>query len=184
VQLPGGNPSAASYGLPLVDQVQTTLTRGPPRPPPALHSRAGALALNDLTRREPLPARGILPVGIPRTVEPRSPTPSPAAIHHLRTAADLPRKRPPRHVPLACTAGSSRPVIESLIASRLRRGAGQLRYKGWHGAGGQLTMTIMAHNAATVRRIRFGRLTTRAHKFRRLLHLKPPNLLKNKKPIN
>ena len=85
---------------------------------------------------------------------------------------------------LACAAGSSRPVVESIIASLLSRGVGQLRYKGWHGAGVQLTMAVMAHNAATVRRIRHGRLTTRAQKFRRLLHLKSLNLLKNKQGIN
>ena len=41
-------------------------------------------------------------------------------------------------------------------------------------------LIAMAHNAATLRRIRHGRLTTRAQKFRRLLHLTPCNLLKNK----
>jgi hypothetical protein len=75
-------------------------------------------------------------------------------------------------------------VVESIIASLLSRGAGQLRYKGWHGACVQLTMAVMAHNAATVRRIRHGRLTPRAQKFRSLLHLKPLNLLKNKERIN
>ena len=72
----------------------------------------------------------------------------------------------------------------SIIASLLSRGAAQLRYKGWHGAQVQVTMAVMAHNAATVRRIRLGRLTTRAQKFRRLLRLKPPNLLKNQEGIN
>jgi hypothetical protein len=67
-----------------------------------------------------------------------------------------------------------------MIASLLSRGAGHLRDKGWHGACVQLTLAVMAHNAATVRRIRLGQLTTRAQKFRRLLHLKLPNLLKNK----
>jgi 4-amino-4-deoxy-L-arabinose transferase-like glycosyltransferase len=47
-----------------------------------------------------------------------------------------------------------------------------------------LSMAVMAHNAATVRRIQLGRLTSRAQKFRRLLHLKPPNLLKNKEGLN
>jgi len=87
-------------------------------------------------------------------------------------------------VQLASAAGYSRPVIESIIASLLSRGAGQLRYKGWHGAWVQLTMAVMAHNATTVRRIRYGRLTSRAQKFRRLLHLKPSNPLKNKQRIN
>ena len=93
-------------------------------------------------------------MGIPRTVEPLSPTPSPEAIHEVLTTAGLHRKRTPRQVQLACAAGYSRPVVESIIASLLSRGAGQLRYKGWHGACVQLTMAVMAHNAATVRRIR------------------------------
>ena len=183
-QLPVGNPSDLSYVLPLVDQVQTTCARVTTRPTPSLHSLAGDLAVNDVTLRERLHTRGILTVGIPRTVEPLSPTPSPEVIQELLTTADLQRTRTPRQVQLACAAGYSRPVVESIIASLLSRGAGHLRYKGWHGACVQLTMAVMAHNAATVRRIRHGRLTTRAQKFRLLLHLKPLNLLKNKERIN
>jgi hypothetical protein len=183
-QLPVGNPSDTSYVLPLVDQVQTTGARVTTRPAPSLHSLAGELAVNDPTLREKLHTRGILTVGIPRTIEPLSPTPSPEAIQELRTLANLHRKRTPRQVQLACAAGYSRPVVESIIASLLSRGAGHLRYKGWNGACVQLMMAVMAHNAATVRRIRHGRLTTRAQKVRRLLHLKPLNLLKNKERIN
>jgi hypothetical protein len=183
-QLPGGNPSDGSYVVPLVDQVQTVLSYVTTRSTPTIHSLAGDLALNDAKLRETLHARHILTVGIPRTVEPLSPTPTPAEIHAVLTAAGLHRKRTPRQVQLACAAGYSRPVVESIIASLLSRGAGQLRYKGWHGACVQLTMAVLAHNAATVRRIRLGRLTTRAQKFRRLLHLKPPNLLKNQEGLN
>lgn len=184
VQLPVGNPSDASYVLPLVDKVQTALSHVTMRPTPALHSLAGDLALNDATLRETLHARAILTVGIPRTVEPLSPTPPPKVIHQLLTTAGLSRKRTPRQVQLACAAGYSRPVVESIIASLLSRGAAQLRYKGWHGACVQVTMAVMAHNAATVRRIQLGRLTSRAQKFRRLLHLTPPKLLKNQEGIN
>jgi hypothetical protein len=179
-RLPVGNPSDVSYVLPLLDQVQAACRKVTTHPAPTIHSLAGDLALNDPTLRETLHARGILTVGIPRTVEPLSPTPPPEAIDELLTTADLHRKRTPRQVQLACAAGYSRPVVESIIASLLSRGAGQLRYKGWHGAQVQFSMAVMAHNAATVRRIRHGRLTTRAQKFRRLLHLKSPNLLKNK----
>jgi hypothetical protein len=182
-QLPVGNPSDGSYVVPLVDQVQTALAYVTTRSTPTIHSLAGDLALNDAKLRETLHARHILTVGIPRTVEPLSPTPSLAEIHAVLTTAGLHPHRTPRQVQLACAAGYSRPVVESLIASLLSRGAGQLRYKGWHGAQVQLTMAVMAHNAATLRRIRLGRLTTRAHKFRRLLHLKPPNLLKNQERI-
>lgn len=182
--LPVGNPSDGSYVLPLVDQVQTALSHVSTQPAPALPSLAGDLALNDAKLRETLHARHILTVGIPRTVEPLSPMPTPEEIHEVLTTAGLHRKRTPRQGQLACAAGYSRPVVESIIASLLSRGAAQLRYKGWHGACVQVTRAVLAHNAATVRRIRLGRLTTRAQKFRRLLHLKPPNLLKNQEGIN
>jgi hypothetical protein len=183
-RLPVGNPSEVSYVLPLVDQVQTACARVTTRAAPRIHSLAGDLAVNDPTLRERLHTRGILTVGIPRTVAPLSPPLSPEAIDALLTTTDLHRKRTPRQVQLACAAGCSRPVVESIIAGLLSRGVGQLRYKGWHGACVQLTMAVMAHNAATVRRIRYGRLTSRAQKFRRLLHLKPSNPLKNKQRIN
>ncbi len=183
-RLPVGNPPDVSYVLPLVDQVQTALSYVTTRPTPRLHSLAGDLALNDAKLHDSLHGRGILTVGIPRSVEPLSPTPSPAAIQEVLTTADLQRKRTPRQVQLACAAGYSRPVVESIIASLLSRGAGQLRYKGSHGAQVQVTMAVMAHNAATVRRIRHGRLTLRAQKFRRLLHLKPLNRLKNQERLN
>ena len=183
-RLPVGNPTEVSYVVPLLDPVQSARAQVTTRPAPAIHSLAGDLGGNDATLRETLPARGILTVGIPRTVEPLSPTPSPETIAAVLTTATLPRQRTPRQVQLACAAGYSRPVVESRIASLLSRGAGQLRYKGWHGAGVQLTMAVRAHNAATVRRIRHGRLTPRAQKFRRLLHLKSLNLLKNKERIN
>jgi hypothetical protein len=179
-RLPVGNPSDVSYVLPLVDHVQTVLAKVPMRPTPTIHSLAGDLAVNDAMLREQLHRRGILTVGIPRTAEPLAPTPSPETIAEVLTTADLQHKRTPRQVQLACAAGYSRPVVESIIASLLSRGAGQLRYKGWHGAYVQLTMAVMAHNAATVRRIRHGRLTPRAQRFRQLLHLKSLNLLKNK----
>jgi hypothetical protein len=179
-RLPVGNPSDVSYVLPLIDRVQTALAKVTTHPAPAIHSLAGDLAVNDATLREQLHRRGILTVGIPCSVEPLAPPPSPEAIDELLTTAGLHRKRRPRQVQLACAAGYSRPVVESIIASVLSRGAGQLRYKGWHGACVQLTMAVLAHNAATVRRIRCGQLTSRAQKFRRLLHLKPLNLLKNK----
>jgi hypothetical protein len=183
-RLPVGNPSDLSYVLPLIEQVQAACRKVTTRPAPTIHSLAGDLAVNDASLREQLHAQGILTVGIPHTVEPLAPTPSPETIAAVLTTAALQHKRTPRQVQLACAAGSSRPVVESIIASVLSRGAGQLRYKGWHGACVQFSMAVMAHNAATVRRIRHGRLTPRAQKFRHLLHLKPPNLLKNKEGLN
>jgi hypothetical protein len=179
-----GNPNEVSSVLPVVDKVQTALTPVTLRLRPVLHSQAGALALHDTPLRTSLPACGSLPVGSPHTVEPLSPTPTPAAVHPVLTTTGLHCNRTPRQVPLACAAGYNRPVVASSIASLLSRGAAQLRYKGWHGACVQVTMAVLAHNAAMVRRIRLGRLTTRAQKFRRVLHLKPPNLLKTQEGIN
>jgi hypothetical protein len=75
-------------------------------------------------------------------------------------------------VQLACACGYSRPVVERHIASLLSRGAGQVRYKGHPGAMLQQGMTVMAHNGATVVRIRQQQLSKRAQKFRRLLGLR------------
>jgi hypothetical protein len=172
VQLPVGNPSDASYVVPLVDKVQTALAHVTTRPTPAIHSVAGDLALNDPTVRAILHSRGILTVGISRTVAPLSPSPPPEEIRQMLTAAGLTQKRTPHQVQLACAAGSSRPVVESIIASLLGRGAARLTYKGQRGAIVQVGMAVLAHNAATVQRIHQDRLSNRARKFRRLLRLK------------
>jgi hypothetical protein len=172
VQLPVGNPRDASYVVPLVDKVQTALAHVTTRPTPAIHSVAGDLALNDPTVRDLLHSRGILPVGISRTVAPLSPSPPPEEIRQMLTAAGLTQKRTPHQVQLAGAAGSSRPVVESIIASLLGRGAARLTSKGQRGAIVQVGMAVLAHNAATVQRIHQDRLSNRARKFRRLLRLK------------
>jgi hypothetical protein len=170
--LPGGNPADLSYVVPLVDKVQTAIAYVAGRPTLAVHSLAGDLALNDATLRATLHGRGILTVGIPQTVAPLSPTPTPEEIRRMLHEAGLPGQRTPHQVRLACAAGYSRPVVESLIASLLSRGAARITYKGQRGAIVQLGMTVMAHNAATVVRIQHNRLSTRAQKFRHLLRLK------------
>jgi hypothetical protein len=170
--LPVGNPADPSYVVPLVDKVQHAIGQVASRPTLAIHSLAGDLALNDATLRETLHGRGILTVGIPQTVEPLSPSPTSEDIRQMLTAAGLPHQRTPHQVQLACAAGYSRPVVESIIASLLGRGAARITYKGQRGAIVQIGMAVMAHNAATVRRIHQDRLSTRAQKFRRLLRLK------------
>jgi hypothetical protein len=77
---PAGNPSAPSYVLPLLDNVTTAIQRltGPKRP--AIHSLAGDLGVNDPELRQALQKRGILTVGIPKTVAPISPTASPEEV--------------------------------------------------------------------------------------------------------
>lgn len=171
-ELPIGNPSDPSYVVPLVDKVQHALRQAASCPPLAIHSLAGDLALNDLKVREALHARGILTVGIPYTVAPLTPVPTPEEVRQILTAAGLPRTRTPAQVRLACACGYSRPVVESIIASLLGRGAARLTYKGQRGAIVQMGMTVMAHNAATLVRIHQNRLSNRAQKFRRLLRLK------------
>ena len=91
---------------------------------------AGDLGVNDAALRQALHARGILTVGIPKTVEPINPTSQPEEIRDILNEAGLHRQRTPYQVQLACACGYSRPVVESHIASLLSRGAGQVRYKG------------------------------------------------------
>jgi len=88
----------------------------------------------------------------------------------------LNHKRTSYQVQLACACGYSRPVVESIIASLLCRGAARITYKGHRGAIVQMGMAVMAHNAATLRRIHQNRLSKRAQKFCRLLRLKRHNV--------
>lgn len=173
---PVGNPSDPSYVIPLVDNVHKAIARmtGPQKL--SIHSVAGDLGVNDSALRQTLHTRGILSVGIPQTVQPINPQPGPEEILSLLNEAGLNRKRTPHQVQLACACGYSRPVVESHIASLLSRGAGQIRYKGPHGAVVQLGMTVMAHNGAALVRIRQQRLSKRAQKFRRLLGLRHRNV--------
>jgi len=170
--VPPGNPSDASYVLPLLDKVQSAIERVQITPKLRLHSVAGDLGINDAALRQALHARGILTVGIPRSVAPMHPNPSAEEVHDILHAAGLTRQRTPYQVQLACACGYSRPVVESHIASLLSRGAGQVRYKGHPGAVLQQGMTVMAHNGATLVRIRQQQLSKRAQKFRRLLGLR------------
>ena len=171
---PKGNPSDPSYVLPLLDKVQEATERVRIGPKRHIHSVAGDLGIHDPVLRQALHARGILTVGIPKTIEPIAPTPSAQDVCDILHKAGLHRKRTPHQVPLACASGSSRPVVESHIASLLSRGAGQVRYQGLEGAVVQQGMTVMTHNGAVLVRIRRRLLTKRAQKFRRLLGLRPP----------
>jgi hypothetical protein len=172
LHLPVGNPSDASYVMPLLDKVEQAMVRVKTRPAPTIHSLAGDLALNDTALRERLHTRGILTVGIPRTVDPLPPAPTVEDICRGLEEADLYHIRTPTQVQLAYACGYSRPVIESIIASLLGRGAGRLTYKGHCGAIVQTGMAVMAHNAATLVRIHEYRLSKRARMFRRRLRLR------------
>jgi hypothetical protein len=173
--LPVGNPGDASYVLPLVDKVQHAITRVAAQRQPVIHSLAGDLALNDTALREALHARGILTVGIPRTIEPLTASPTQEEVHQMLHQSGLHRKRTPHQVHLACACGHSRPVVESFIENLLCRGAAHIRYKGHRGAMVHMGMTVVAHNAATLVRVQQNRLSKRAQKLRRLLGLKSHN---------
>jgi hypothetical protein len=175
-RVPAGNPSDPRYVLPLVDKVQSAIARVRAPRRLAIHSVAGDLGVNDETLRQALHERGILTVGIPKTIEPINPEPTLAEVRDHLNEAGLSGKRTPHQVQLACACGYSRPVVESHIARLLSRGAGQVRYKGLQGAVVQLSMTVMAHNGAAVVRIRQQRLSKRAQKFRRLLRLRRRNV--------
>ena len=182
--VPVGNPSDASYVVPLLDKVEQAMARVGTRPAPAIHSLAGDLALNDSALRETLYERGILTVGIPRTVEPLPRAPTAEDICRSLEEADLHHIRTPTQVQLAYACGYSRPVVESIIASLLCRGAGRLSYKGHRGAIVQMGMAVMVHNAATLVRIHEYRLSKRARLFRRRLRLRCRKVNHGNAPIN
>jgi hypothetical protein len=175
-RVPAGNPSDPSYVLPLLDKVQQAIARVTPPQRLRVHSVAGDLGINDEPLRQALHARGILTVGIPKTIEPIKVHPTPEEILALLNTAGLNRIRTPHQVHLACAAGYSRPVVESHIASLLARGAAQVRYQGLAGAVRQQGMIVLAHNGAVMVRIRRQQWSKRAQKFRRLLGLKSPKV--------
>ena len=172
LHLPVGNPSDARYVEPLVDNVEQAIARVGTHPTLAIHSLAGDLALNDAALRDVLHERGILTVGIPKTIDPLPPSTTPEDVLRCLDEADLHGIRTPTQVHLAYACGYSRPVVESIIASLLCRGAGHLTYKGHRGAIVQTAMAVMAHNAATLVRIHEYRLSKRARLFRRRLRLR------------
>ena len=182
--VPAGNPHDASYVLPLLDKVQSAIARVGPGQHRPVHSVAGDLGINEATLRQTLHQRGILTLGIPKTVAPLNPQPTIEESRALLAEAGLTQQRTPYQVQLASACGYSRPVVESHIASLVARGAGQVRYTGLAGAVVQQGMTVLAHNGATLARLPRQRLTKRAQNLRRLLRLKPPNPLKNKEEIN
>jgi hypothetical protein len=175
-RVPVGNPSDPSYVVPLLAKVQHAMDLVAPPNRLRVHSLGGDLGLNDAELRQTLHARGILTVGIPTSVEPTNPAPSPEEVLDILNASGLNRIRTPHQVHLACASGYSRPVVEGHIATLMARGAAQVRYKGLEGAVIQMGTTVMAHNGAVLVRIRQQRLSKRAQKFRRLLGLRYRNV--------
>jgi Transposase DDE domain len=184
LHVPVGNPRDASYVQPLVDKVQQAIARITTYPRPAIYALAGDLAFNDAALREALHQQGILTVGIPHTVDPLPSSPTPEDVQRLLSEEALPRTRTPCQVHLAYACGYSRPVVESIIASLLGRGAARLTYKGHRGAVVHIGMAVMAHNAATLVRIHEYRLSKRARTFRRRLRLRCRNIKQFNASIN
>ena len=157
---------------PWLDKVQSAIDRVSVPQRLRIHSRAGNLGGNETALRQARQARGMLTVGSPKRVEPLNPTPTPEEIGAILTAAGLRRQRTPHQGQLACACGDSRPVVESHIARLLARGAGPGRYKGLQGAVIHQGMTVLAHNGATLVRLRQQQWSKRAQKVRRLLGLR------------
>jgi hypothetical protein len=84
---PQGNPSAPSYGLPWLDKVHSASDRVQTGPKRQMHSVASELGLNDSCLRQALQARGMLTVGIPKTIEPLTPHPSAQDVRTILTEA-------------------------------------------------------------------------------------------------
>jgi hypothetical protein len=175
-QVPAGNPRDPSYVLPLLDKVQHAIDQVASAKRLRVISLGGDLGINDAELRHALHARGILTVGIPTSVAPINPQPSPDEVLDILNASGLNRRRTPHQVHLACASGYSRPVVESHIATLMAHGAGTVRYKGLEGAVVQMGMTVMAHNGAVLVRIRQQRISKRGQKFRRLLGLRHHNV--------
>ena len=172
LHLPVGHPGDTRDVEPLVDPVQPAMARVATFPRPAIRSLAGDLAFNDAALREVLHQQGILTVGLPKTVEPLPSSPTPEDVLRLLNEEDLPQALTPCQVDLAYACGDSRPVVESIIASLLCRGAARVTYKGHLGAIVQTGMAVMAYNAATLVRIHEYRRLQRARTFRRRLRLR------------
>jgi hypothetical protein len=85
--VPQGNPSDPSYVLPLIEKVQQAIERIQTGPKRQIHSVAGDLGLHDVVVRQALHTRGILTVGIPKTVEPIKTTPSAQDVFNILTEA-------------------------------------------------------------------------------------------------
>ena len=182
--LPQGNPDDASYMMPLLDKVNTTISKMQKKRKPRIVSVAGDLAFKDACLRNDLHDQGILTVGIPSTIDPVPAIPTPEMIRAVQTQFHPGKILSATQVRTAYACGYSRPFVESLIETLSCRGGTRIKYKGHRGATIQLTMAVVAHNAATLARIQQGRMTKRAQKFRRFFRLKPPNLLKNNDPEN
>ena len=162
--LPQGNPDDAAYAMPLVQTVDAAinlLDRKYPKRKPVIRSLSGDLGMDDPGVREKLHIRGIATVGIPRCVEPIPKVPTSEMIQAALDTPGLEEIQSATQIEIAYTCGYSRPFVEGLITTLICRGATQIKYKGHRGATLQIGMALVAGNAATLVRIKQGRLTKR-----------------------
>jgi len=179
LHLPEGNPDDASYMLPLLDKVDGAIAKMEGKRKPRIVSIAADLAFRVASLRNQLHAKGILTVGIPDTIAPVPALPAPDMIPAVQEQFRPDKTPNATQVRTAYACGHSRPFVEGLIETLSCRGGTHIKYKGHRGATLQITMAILACNAAALVRIQQGRLTRRAQKFRRFFRLRPPNLLQN-----
>ena len=92
---PQGKPRDPSSVLPRLDQGPRAidLVNAPKRLP--VHSLGGDCGVNDAELRQALPARGSLTVGMPTTVEPMNPIPSPEEVVDILNGSGVHRIRTP-----------------------------------------------------------------------------------------
>ncbi len=153
--VPQGNPSDPSYVLPLLDKVQSAIDRVQTGPKRQIHSVAGDLGINDAALRQALHARGILTVGIPKTIEPIEPQsqcPGRCATSSTRRAytASAPRIKCSWPVPVAIVVRwwkATSPVCSHAVRATCVTKVLRARCV-------QQGMTVMAHNGAVLVRIR------------------------------
>ena len=88
--------------FPWLDKVQSAIDRVRVPQRLRIHSGAGDLGINETALRQALHARGMLTVGIPKSVEPMPPPPTPEEIGAILPEAGFRRQRPPHQVQLAC----------------------------------------------------------------------------------
>jgi hypothetical protein len=171
-RVPAGHPRDPSSVWPRLDKVQDALALVVSPNGWRVLSLGGALGLHAAPVRQALHARGLRTVGMPTSVEPIHPAPSPAEVLAILNASGVNRLRTPRQVRLAGARGDRRPGGAGPMATLRTRGADQVRDKGLEGAVIQMGLTVMAHHGAVWVRVGQQRLAKRGQKFRRLLGLK------------
>jgi hypothetical protein len=134
LHLPVGNPDDASYMMPLLDKVEAAIAKMAHQRKPRVISATGDLAFRDLGLCQQLHERGLLTVGIPKTLEPVDPKPTPQQIQAVQRQF-IPGKIPTAtQVRAVFACGYSRPFVEGLIETLSCRGGTSIRIQGTSGS--------------------------------------------------